>query len=68
MKFITNIPFPKNGGVNYQALSRQQESAYSVTRLSDGKEAFTARRPRRDSKVWNKAGFMVWDLKNNCPA
>lgn len=65
MRFQYHNKYPKNGGVDYQAFQREELHKYSVTRFSDGKVAFTDRRPRRDSKYYNY-NYLIWDLKENC--
>lgn len=67
MKFITHCKFPKGGGVDYQAFQREELHRFSVIRLSDSKQAFADRRPRRDSKYWIYE-YLVWDNRENCAA
>ena len=52
---------------SYQAAQLKELFKYSITRLSDGKEVYVDRRPRRGSKWWGFE-YLVWDNKNNCRA
>ncbi len=62
MKFIKNNSNPSSG--NALTLVREN-SAYEVMRLSDDSVAFCDRRPRKDSKYWNDAKYLIWDLERN---
>ncbi len=61
MNFIEN---------NFQRNARQltlarDNNLYEIIRLSDGNVAFSGRRPRKDSKYWNDAKYLIWNLERN---
>lgn len=42
----------------------RENNRYEIYRYSDGKVAFSNRKPRKDWRGWTNSNFMVWDLVN----
>jgi hypothetical protein len=46
----------------------QKSNRFHIYRYSDGTEAYSARRPRIDSKYRDSAHFLIWDNERKCVA
>ena len=61
---MTSFIRHSKNSINERAILERNYS-YSVWRSSDGKEAFTDRLPRWNSKYWTPFAYLVWNNKNN---
>lgn len=59
------IKWPHVSGVDYQRAQIEESHRYHIVNINNNKEAYSNRKPRRDSKFFS-FNFMVWDSERNC--